>query len=68
MTYHEFKTTFPVGASIRIFERKPRHVVGYHESENVVVLKWRRGKNYGWEYEVMTSGEMRVWQDSIKNV
>ena len=68
MTYEEFKTTFPVGSSLRVFERRPRHVVGYHDSEKVAVLKWWSNQNDGWEYEILTSDEMMVWKDYLKKV
>lgn len=69
MTYDEFKTTFPVGAKVKIKpfnHHRPRYVVAYHDNEKVAVLKWRLGPNYDWNYELLTHDKMKTWHDHIR--
>lgn len=66
MTYDEFKTTFPVGSKLRILNGKVQHVIGYHDAEQIAILKWWRGSRYGWEYVVFAAGEMKIWKDFIR--
>lgn len=72
MTYDEFKTAFPVGAKVRITpfnHLRPRHVVAYHDNEKVVMLKWRLGLNYGWNYEPLTHDKLEyICHDHIRKV